>query len=331
MASRVPLLALVVSLGAAALAGAQMTPTPPPRDALESLATAPLPRAPADQPNREIDRALAARDWARAEKLLAEAIERQPKSTALLKTLAGVFLVDRRPLNAAIALKKADAIEPLDPQSRFQLVLAYVAMAKGDWARPELERLAAAQPANALYPYWLGRLDYDGGQYASAVRRLEAAIALDPRFVRAFDNLGLCHEALNQPEVAMARYREAIRLNRLSPEPSPWPLLNLGILLRSRGESAEAEPLFREALAADPGFARAHYQLGVVLEDSGRLDDAVSSLEQAARLDAAYAEPHYALARIHRRQGRLAEADAEIRTFQRLKAPSDDTSGRVRK
>lgn len=331
MGSRALVFALAASLGEAALAGAQTPPPSPPRDALESLATAPLPRPPAGQANREIDRAIAAHDWARAEKLLVEAIERQPRSTALLKTLAGVFMADRRPLNAAIALKKAEAIEPLDPQSRFQLVLAYVAMGRGEWARPELERLAAAQPANALYPYWLGRLDYDGGQYASAVRRLEAAIALDPRFVRAFDNLGLCHEALNQPEVAIARYREAIRLNRLAPEPSPWPLLNLGILLRSRGEAAEAEPLLREALAIDSGFARAHYQLGVVLEDAGQLDAAVKSLDEAARLDLAYAEPHYALARIHRRQGRLAEADAEIQTFQRLKAPPDDASGSVRK
>lgn len=327
MASRVPVLALTAVLCAVAPAGAQ---APPPRDALESLAVAPLPRAPAGDGQREIDRALAARDWPRAEKLLAEAIERQPRSTALLKTLAGVFLVDRRPLNAAIALKKADAIEPLDPQSRFQLVLAYVAMGRGDWARPELDRLAAAQPANALYPYWLGRLDYDAGQYASAVRRLEAAIALDPSLVRAFDNLGLCHEALNQPEVAIARYREAIRLNRMAADPSPWPALNLGILLRSRGESAEAEPLFREALAIDAGFARAHYQLAAVLEDAGRLDAALQSLEQAVKLDPAYAEPHYALARIHRQQGRTAEAEAEIRIFQRLKTPDKD-AGSVRK
>jgi tetratricopeptide (TPR) repeat protein len=331
MASRIPGLFLAASLGAAALAGAQAPPAPPPRDALESLATAPLPRAPSGDAHREIDRALAARDWARAETLLADAIAREPKSTALLKTLAGVFLVDRRPLNAAIALKKAEAIEPLDPQSRYQLVLAYVAMGRGDWARPELERLAAAQPSEARFPYWLGRLDYDAGQYASSVRRLEAAIALDPSFVRAFDNLGLCHEALNQPEVAIARYREAIRLNRLSAEPSPWPLLNLGILLRSRGEGAEAETLFREALAADPGFARAHYQLAAVLEDGNQLDAAVRSLEQAVKLDPAYAEPHYALARIHRRQGRMADAEAEIRIFQRLKAPPDKESGSVRK
>ena len=41
------------------------------------------------------------------------------------------------------ALKKAEALAPLDSQERFQLALAYIAMKRGDWARPELERLAA--------------------------------------------------------------------------------------------------------------------------------------------------------------------------------------------
>ena len=249
--ARLALLSAAYFFTVAPLARAQ---TLPPRSELESLAVATIPRAPAGGPDRALDRALAARDWPHAERLLVAAIERQPRSTALLKTLASVFLMDRRPLNAAIALKKAEAIEPLDPQARFQLVLAYVAMARGEWARPELERLAAAQPASALYPYWLGRLDYDAGQYASAIRRFEAAIALDATFVRAFDNLGLCHEALNQPEEAIVRYREAIRLNRLGAEPSPWPLLNLGILLRTRGAADEAEALFREALRIDAGF-----------------------------------------------------------------------------
>jgi tetratricopeptide (TPR) repeat protein len=322
-----PLIVFAALVAAPPVVSAQ---DPPPRSALESLAVATSPRAPTAGRDKALEQALAARDWPRAERLLVDAIERQPRSAALLKTLASVFLMDRKPLNAAIALKKAEAIEPLDTQARFQLVLAYVAMARGDWARPELERLATAQPASALYPYWLGRLDYDAGQYASAIRRFEAAIALDATFVRAYDNLGLCLEALNQPEQAIERYREAVRLNRLSAEPSPWPLLNLGILLRTRGAGDEAERLFRDALTTDPGFARAHYQLGVVLEDAGRTDEAVQSLERAAQADASYPDPHYALSRLFRRLGRLDRAESELRTFQQLKAPPNRPPGNDR-
>lgn len=266
----------------------------------------------------ELDRALAARHYDRAARLLAEAIGRQPTSRELLTQIAAVFMMDGKPLNAAIALKKAEALAPLENPLRMQLALAYVAMKRGEWARPELERLAEAEPENVTYTYWLARLDYDAGQYASAVRALQRVVAKEPAFVRAHDNLGLCYEALNLPDEAIAHYREAIRLNRLERKRSAWPALNLGILLRSRGEFDEAENLFREALSYDARFAPASYQLGVVLEGRGRLDEAVKALRRAATLDAQYPEPLYALSRIYRRQGQSRKADEALATFQRL-------------
>lgn len=267
----------------------------------------------------ELQKALASKNYERAEQLLADAIARQPASQSLLTQIASVFMLDRKPLNAAIALKKAEALGPLDNPTRLQLALAYIAMKRGDWARPELERLAADEPANVVHLYWLARLDYDDGQYTSAIERLQRVVAREPVLVRAHDNLGLCYEALNQPEEAIGHYREAIRLNRAATKTaSPWPVLNLGILLRTRGELDEAERLFREALAVDRRFAPGHYQLGAVQEERGRLDDAVGSLRQAISLDESYAEAYYALSRIYRRRGQTAEADAAMNQFKRL-------------
>ncbi len=218
---------------------------------------------PARYRGTDIERALQSRDWPRAEEALAAAIEHTPKAVDLLKLLGRVFLIDRKPLNAAVALKKAEAIEPLDPGSRFTLALAYISLKRGDWARPELERLAAGDPGNTTYQYWLGRLDYDAGQYAAAIQRYERVIAKDPSFVRAYDNLGLSYEALNQTDQAVTQYRKAVELNRRAKAPDGWPALNLGKLLRTRGDVDEAETLFRESLRYNPGFAQAHYQLGV--------------------------------------------------------------------
>ncbi len=270
-------------------------------------------------PGSQVDRALAARDYERAERLLADAIAQQPTSRQLLTQIASVFMMDRKPLNAAIALKKAEALAPLDTQARLQLALAYIAMKRGDWARPELERLAEEQTGDVIPRYWLARLDYDAAQYASAIRRLQDVVARAPAFARAHDNLGLCYEALNQIDEAIPHYREAVRLNRLEDNArSGWPALNLGILLRTRGEQEEAEALFREALTYDQHFAPAYYQLGALLEQGGRMDEAVRALRQATSADATYAEPYYALSRIYRRQGHTAEADAAMNTFQRL-------------
>jgi tetratricopeptide (TPR) repeat protein len=291
---------------------------PPTLSTLEQEISAPPARrvAPA---RSEIDKALAARDYERAERLLADQIARQPTSRHLLTQIASVFMMDRKPLNAAIALKKAEVLGPLDNEARLQLALAYIAMRRGDWARPELERLALAEPSNVIHTYWLARLDYDAGQYASAIRRLQGVVSQAPAFTRAHDNLGLCYEALNQPEDAIPHYREAVRLNRLDGKAgSGWPPLNLGILLRTRGELEEAEILFREALTYDQHFAPGYYQLGALLEERHRMDEAVKALGQAIAADAAYAEPYYALSRIYRRQGQTAKADAAMTTFKRL-------------
>jgi tetratricopeptide (TPR) repeat protein len=289
----------------------------PPPDSIGS--STPTVALPASLQGTDIDRALSDRNWARAEELLVAEIDRRPSSPDLLTLLGRVFLIDGKPLNAAIAIKKAEALGPIDEATRFTLVLAYVAMKRGDWARPELERLVRANASNPLYQYWLGRLDYDAGQYASAIARLEQVIARDPGFIRAYDNLGLCYEALNQPEQALAHYRRAIELNRNAAQKSAWPALNLATLLRQRGELGEAEALLREALEYDASSAKARYQLGAVLEQQGEPEQAIAELIRAATGDATYAEPHYALARIYRQQGRHSEADAALATFQRLR------------
>ncbi|MPY90715.1 MAG: tetratricopeptide repeat protein [Luteitalea sp.] len=268
----------------------------------------------------DVNRAIHARDWARVERLLVEEIDRRPNAPEVLKLLASVFLIDQKPLNAAIAIKKAEALEPLDESTRYALVLAYVAIERRDWARAELERLVASDSGDPRYQYWLARLDYDGGVYASAIERLESVIARDPGFIRAHDNLGLCYEAQNRPDTAIAHYRKAIDLNRRAATKSPWPPLNLAVLLRSRGELREAEALLGEAVRYDPASPRAHYELGRLLEELERVDAAVDALKRAMSLDASYPEPHYALARIYRAQGRSEEASRALATFKRLDA-----------
>jgi tetratricopeptide (TPR) repeat protein len=271
----------------------------------------------------DIEAAIRTRSWDRAERLLAAEIERQPRSRELLVLIARIFFLDSKPLNAAVALKKADALEPLDRDLRFTLALAYVRLGRGDWARGELETLIAAHPASAEYRYWIGRVEYDGGKYAAAVSRFKEALARDSQFMRAHDNLGLCYEALDETDLAIAHYREAIRLNRQASTKSPWPPTNLGILLRQQGALDEAGALFREALRYDRNFPNAHYELGILLDRQGRPEDAVKQLERSAAIDATYADPYYVLARIYRRMGERPRADDALATFLRLRASRD--------
>jgi tetratricopeptide (TPR) repeat protein len=318
-----PSIAILALLAAVAPAPAQELP--PPRDPkqLEVIDGSPSVAAPADERRARIAEALRTGAYDRAEALLLEAAEAQPRSAEVLRQLGGVFLARGRPLNAAVALKKAEALEPLDEPSRFTLVMSYVALGRRDWARPELARLVAAAPANPLYPYWVGRLDYDDGQYATAVEGFRRALELDPRFMKAHDNLGLCYEALGRFDEALRSWEEAIRLNDGQKTKSPWPPLNLGLMLTRLDRLDEAEARFRESLRCDSRFPQAHYQLGITLEKKGRTGEAVSELEEAARLEPAYAEAQYALARLYRRSGEPQKADQALQRFQELKQAKD--------
>jgi tetratricopeptide (TPR) repeat protein len=155
--------------------------------------------------------AVKGRNYGLAEKMLLEEIDRNPESQPLLTLLGGIFFLDGKYLNSAIALKKAEVIAPIDDRSRFTLAMAYITLGKMDWARPELEKLAQTDPRNALYPYWLSRLDYDDMHLASAVANAQKAITLDPKSIKAYDNLGLYYEALGKNDEAIGAYRQAIR------------------------------------------------------------------------------------------------------------------------
>jgi tetratricopeptide (TPR) repeat protein len=330
------LLLVLLSAPAPGPAFAQLAPAPAketklPRDhrQLEVIDGEMPTAAIVDERSARITEALRTRNYEEAETLLLEAAEAHPRSAEVLRVLGGVFFLRGRPLNAAIALKKAEAIAPLDERSRFTLVMAYVSLGHRDWARPELAKLAAAVPANPLYHYWTARLDYDDGQYATAVRGYLRAIELDPRYMKAHDNLGLCYEALGRFDDAARSWEEAIRLNGEQETKSPWPSLNLGLLLTRLDRLDEAEARFRESLASDPRFPQARYQLGITLEKNGRVTEAVAELEEAARLDAAYPEPQYALSRLYRRAGDKEKADLALQRFQAIKKEKDRETGRA--
>jgi tetratricopeptide (TPR) repeat protein len=272
-----------------------------------------------------LQHAIDIRDYLTAEKLLLAEIDRDAhsKRTARLLDYAGsVYFLNHDYLHAAVAWKKSEAIEPLDPKLQFSLSMAYIRISKPDWARPVLQSLAASNPKEALYPYWLGRLSYDSHQYDDAIRDFKLAIELNPQMARAYDNLGLCYYYENQNDLAIENYKKAIQLDRESTHPSPWPYLNLGITLQFLNRFSEAEEDFREAIRLNPEFTQAHFQLGLVLEQMQRFDASIEELRKAASLDAQYPEPHMAMARVYRRLGQEAAAREEVQTYLRLHSRS---------
>lgn len=312
--------ALALLLSASQGGGQQLRLQDVPPGGLDPSAVSALPLS--DAQRAALQDVVKSRDYPRAETLLVKEIELNPKSPKLLAFLGGVFFLEGKYLNCAIAMKKADALAPLSDRDRFTLALSYIILNHRDWARPELEKLAGLDPRNPLYPYWLGRTDYDAMQFKPAVAKFQHALDLDPTFMKAYDNLGLTYEALAQYDDAIRIYRQAVTLNRPQTLPSPWPPLNLATLLVKLGRYLEAEAYLQESLRYDPQFPKAHYQRGLLLDKEKQEAEAVRELKLAVQYDPAYPEPHYVLGRIYQRLGNKTQADAEWQTFQKLKKES---------
>ena len=269
----------------------------------------------------QLKQALEARDYVAAERLLLTEIRHDPHSPAaahLLQFLGGVYFIDHDAWGAAIAWNKAKAIAPLPPSLGFSLAMAYIRIGHPDWARKQLQALAGENGKDALYPYWLGRLDYDAHDYDHAILEFQKAIQLAPDMAQAYNNLGLCYYRQRMNHLAIMNYQKAIDLNLKSGHSDAWPYVNLAVTERSLNQQSGAETHLREAIRLNPNLAVAHFQLGNIFEDAGQTQDALSQFQTAARLDTGYAEPHYALARIYRKLGDTAASKREVETYLRI-------------
>lgn len=94
----------------------------------------------------EIELSLKVHDYAGAEGALLRVVSEHPNSPLLYTYLGRLFFIDHKYLNTAIAMKKAEALQPLDGRDAFTLAMAYVVLGHPDWAKPELEKLAQLSP-----------------------------------------------------------------------------------------------------------------------------------------------------------------------------------------
>jgi tetratricopeptide (TPR) repeat protein len=259
--------------------------------------------------------------------LIGAARTASPKAHAaeLCALLGALEFLNQRMGQAVQGFRQADALSPRDDGDRFTLAMALVELGDVKAARVELTRLSGSHPQQAIYVYWLGRLDYGQRLYEDAVDKFKRVTTLDPASARGYDNLGLAYDMMGRNEEAQAAFSKAVELNRKVASPSAWPPHNLGFLQLRLQQFGAAEENLRESLKYNPKFALAHYHLARVLENQGRDAEAIVEHKAAAELDKGLAEPLYSLGLLYRRSGKMAESANAMAEYKRRKASAADT------
>jgi tetratricopeptide (TPR) repeat protein len=100
-------------------------------------------------------------------------------------------------------------------------------------------------------------------------------------------------------------------------------LVNLaGIYVNNKQELGVAEDYLREALAIDPTYVPAWYNLGILYGDAGKIDIAAQYYQKAIEIDPTYADAYYNLAAIEEKTD-IESALTHFRKFLEIASPED--------
>lgn len=263
-------------------------------------------------PLAEARRLMDAGDFQGAANLLEGYVQAQPKSAAGHTLLAYCALRLDDPKRSLTEYTAAAAIERPSADDLQNVAKDYVLL--GDTASAEHWMLVSLK-MNDKDPegwYGLGRIRYTQQRFQEAADCFQRALALEPRSVKAENNLGLSYEGLDRMDDAMAAYRQAIAWQKGDAHPSEQPLVNLGILLEHQEKLEEARGLLAQAVAIAPNDPRIHEQLGHVDIGMNRLREAQEQLEAAVKIEPQKASLHFLLGKVFHLEGEESKAKAEF-------------------
>lgn len=140
-----------------------------------------------------------------------------------------------------------------------------------------VERAVAANAAEPRYHFVLGQSLQALRRWDPAIGAYEIALKLQPDFLDAWNNLGICRQLRGQFPQAAAAYRQALSLDAAN----AGVMANLGTVLREMGELAEAVGLLRAAADLEPAVASHTVNLGIAYWNQGNFVEAERTLNQA--------------------------------------------------
>src|SRR2546423_6869527 len=167
--------------------------------------------------------------------------------------------------NARASLAEYTEGAKYHPPSAFDLKIVsldYVLLGDYSDADKWLTKMLEWAPNDSEGWYYLGRTKYNENRFDEAIRAFQRCLQLDPKNVKAEDNLGLSYAGLGRAEDAIAAYETAIEWQKDASTKNPGPFIDMASLLLDQNRSTDAISFLRQALEIAPRDSKAHELLG---------------------------------------------------------------------
>jgi len=218
------------------------------------------------------------KDTTGAAELVKQQIAAAKSPGPLYEILGNIYLVDRKLDDAEKAFLKAIELEPRLVASYTNLAVIYNTEKKADQAIAKLEEARKVAPTNLSPLMMLGLLQQQRGNIAKAQEAYSQALAINPRFAPAANNLAWLYSENNGDK------EKALQLAQMAKEVSPDdPSISdtLGWILYKRGVYQRALALFEESAAKMPDNPTIQYHLGLAYAKVGNTEGARKALNAA--------------------------------------------------
>lgn len=175
----------------------------------------------------------------------------------------------------------------------------------------ELKKAEALDPDDHITQYDLGLVYYARERYDQAIPHLERAVKLKPDYAPAINSLGNVYAAKGDWDKAIEAYEQIIE-DAFYGTPY-FALSNMGLAYYHKKDYPKAEKYFFEALKMSPDFTNALGGLGTTYIAMGRYQDAVVRLERAVQKEPKFPQLHFELGRAYKGLGNKHKAQEEFR------------------
>jgi tetratricopeptide (TPR) repeat protein len=161
------------------------------------------------------------------------------------------------------------------------------------------------RPHNALGHAY----EYNKGMLDEAISEYKKALAINPNYYKAHNNLGVAYARKGRLDEAISEYKKTLAIKPSFVEAYN----NLGVAYARKGRLDEAISEYKRVLILKPRYAETYYNLGNAYDKMNSFDKAIAKYKRALILNPQYADAHNNLGATYIKKGMFDEAIAEYK------------------